>query len=152
MCFNTTFVTVLCILHFPGSAYMPVSIQLLLLFYSESLKCGSALISFNTTFVTVLYRRHSFTAVTGNVSIQLLLLFYSFYISWKFSLYSFNTTFVTVLSQLSPQLQSLFARFNTTFVTVLYIQNLQRENLIQVSIQLLLLFYKDGLVEKEITN
>ena len=98
-----------------------VSIQLLLLFYSELKEAGNPNRSFNTTFVTVLYYLycnflcHVFVSIQllllfyGNlfcrnililaVSIQLLLLFYdSCFFTPSCLQISFNTTFVTVLS------------------------------------------------------
>ena len=142
MCFNTTFVTVLCILHFPGSAYMPVSIQLLLLFYSESLKCGSALISFNTTFVTVLCSV-SVTGKPNNALFQYNFCYCSMKakgIYWELFLkFQYNFCYCSILTasslidvytefqynfcycSINPQFTEgkPYTSFNTTFVTVL---------------------------------
>ena len=76
MCFNTTFVTVLCILHFPGSAYMPVSIQLLLLFYTGGIRLQQSQVTFQYNFCYCSMIITLFLSVNRCVSIQLLLLFY----------------------------------------------------------------------------
>ena len=77
---------------------------------------------FNTTFVTVL-SFCAFLLSTKNVC--------------------FNTTFVTVLSTNSPSFPKATQCFNTTFVTVLLYRKLNSEKGGRVSIQLLLLFYRD---------
>ena len=127
--FNTTFVTVLCLNGRKARSSYMFQYNFCYCSIYWSLRGMDSRYSFNTTFVTVLSFYNSYIKPYGG---------------------GFNTTFVTVLSKAPTVNRNLIDSFNTTFVTVLLTRSLSPTSASTVSIQLLLLFYKEFFADQQL--
>ena len=143
-CFNTTFVTVLSYRNPDHAVPTRVSIQLLLLFYMECMWQKHMYSSFNTTFVTVLFptlRRHRLGKNSFNTTFVTVLLRSKDYTNQRCLLFQYNFCYCSIQRRRISEAGARRFQYNFCYCSI-YQRSKDTVSCVQVSIQLLLLFYE----------